>query len=178
MTVYVDDAIHPFGRMKMAHMFADSVEELLAMAAHIGVDKKWIQGHPTLSFGKHRNASWIHFDIAKGKRDLAIKKGAKPVDRYECLAHVARLDIASGNPQLVERGQHRLRMVNNARRFKKNSPTHVLFKTCDNDAPDCIKDRNGEVVLGLCRLCNRGEIELSEPCTGSQFRFSATYRRR
>ena len=37
---------------------------------------------------------------------------------------------------------------------------HNLYKTGDGDAPDAIKDRNGEVVLDLCRVCNRGEAEL------------------
>lgn len=51
----------------------------------------------------------------------------------------------------------------------KTDPTdqntaHHLFKTGDADAPDCIKDRNGEVVLGLCRTCRRGEVELDAPC--------------
>lgn len=41
---------------------------------------------------------------------------------------------------------------------------HDLFKTGDADAPDCIKDRNGEVVLGLCRVCGKGEVELPAPC--------------
>lgn len=43
--------------------------------------------------------------------------------------------------------------------------SHVLYKTGDMDAPDVIKDRNGEVVLDLCRVCNKGEIELSQPCS-------------
>lgn len=42
---------------------------------------------------------------------------------------------------------------------------HVLYKTGDMDAPDVIKDRNGEVVLDLCRVCNKGEVELSQPCS-------------
>jgi hypothetical protein len=42
---------------------------------------------------------------------------------------------------------------------------HVLYETGDKDAPDIIKDRNGEVVLGLCRIYGRGEIELEHPCT-------------
>lgn len=42
---------------------------------------------------------------------------------------------------------------------------HDLYKTGDVGAPDQIKDRNGEVVLGLCKRCGRAEIELSEPCT-------------
>jgi hypothetical protein len=43
-------------------------------------------------------------------------------------------------------------------------PQHDLYKTGDADAPEAIKDRNSEVVLGLCRRCGRGEVELSEPC--------------
>ncbi len=41
---------------------------------------------------------------------------------------------------------------------------HDIYKTGDPDAPDVIKDRNGEVVLSLCRRCGRGECELDEPC--------------
>ena len=43
-------------------------------------------------------------------------------------------------------------------------PEHELYKTGDSDAPEQIKDRNGEVVLNLCRRCGRGEVELSGPC--------------
>lgn len=46
------------------------------------------------------------------------------------------------------------------------SVEHDLYKTGDSDAPDVIKDRNGEVVLGLCKRCGKAEAELSEPCTG------------
>lgn len=50
------------------------------------------------------------------------------------------------------------------RAMGKNNPYHDLYKTGDHDAPYTIKDRNGEVVLGLCRNCEKAEIELSEPC--------------
>lgn len=43
-------------------------------------------------------------------------------------------------------------------------PEHDLYKTGDSDAPEQIKDRNGEVALNLCRRCGRGEVELSAPC--------------
>lgn len=41
---------------------------------------------------------------------------------------------------------------------------HDLYKTGDADAPDVIKDRNGEVTLGLCRRCGKGEADLVDPC--------------
>ena len=70
MSVYVDDMEAPFGRMKMCHMIADSTDELLAMADTIGVARKWIQ-----KAGTPRE----HFDIALGKKRLAIEAGAKPI---------------------------------------------------------------------------------------------------
>lgn len=42
MSVYVDNANLPFGRMRMCHMIADAHEELVGMAQTIGVDAKWI----------------------------------------------------------------------------------------------------------------------------------------
>ena len=45
-------------------------------------------------------------------------------------------------------------------------PSHELYKTSDADAPEQIKDRNGEVVLDQCRYCRRAESQLldGEPC--------------
>lgn len=39
---------------------------------------------------------------------------------------------------------------------------HKLYETGDIDAPDAIKDRNGEVVLSMCARCGRGEQQLVE----------------
>lgn len=45
--------------------------------------------------------------------------------------------------------------------------SHTLYKEGDTDVPDAIKDRNGDIVLGQCRLCGRAEIELSSLCPGA-----------
>ena len=74
MSVYVGAAEWPFGRMMMAHMTADSTEELLAMADAIGVQRKWIQYSGTYK---------EHFDICKSKRAKAVKFGAIEVDHYQ-----------------------------------------------------------------------------------------------
>lgn len=78
MSVYIDNFYITgggnYGRMKMSHMIADTTEELLAMADKIGVARKWIQYPGTPS---------EHFDIAKGKRDVAIALGAKAVNFRE-----------------------------------------------------------------------------------------------
>lgn len=71
MPVFVDTMRAPFGRMVMCHMFADTDEELHAMAARIGVARRWHQCPP--------KASWSHYDIALGKRALAIAAGATEI---------------------------------------------------------------------------------------------------
>lgn len=43
---------------------------------------------------------------------------------------------------------------------------HDLFKTGDSDAPEQVKDRNGEVVLAMCRKCGKAEAEL--PTQGAE----------
>lgn len=90
MAVYVDDVRHKFGRMIMCHLWADTEEELLAMVDKIGVQRKWIQGHPTLSFGKHREASWMHFDISLVKKAQALAAGAILTDMFGPLEHCYR----------------------------------------------------------------------------------------
>lgn len=70
MSVYVDRASNRYGRMIMCHMTADTLEELLAMVDKIGVDRKHLQ-----------TGKFVHFDICKSKRELAVKYGALQVDR-------------------------------------------------------------------------------------------------
>lgn len=66
MSVYVDKATMPYGRMKMCHMLADTIAELHTMADTIGIQRKWFQNH----------GSTPHYDICQSKRKLAIESGA------------------------------------------------------------------------------------------------------
>lgn len=81
MSVYVDDPVYKFGRMKMCHMVADSHEELVAMADKIGVSRRWIQ-----SEGTRRE----HFDVCMSKRLEAVKAGAWQVPASELVRHMHR----------------------------------------------------------------------------------------
>ncbi len=69
MAVYVDDFWrHPAGRLGqklMSHMIADTEEELHAMAARVGIDRRHYQGD--------------HYDISKRRRGYAIASGAREV---------------------------------------------------------------------------------------------------
>jgi len=80
-------------------------------------------------------------------------------DRRMATDFLVRLDQSR-----VERGNAILKAQEEAR---ANISTHRLYGRHDKDAPDVIRDRNGEVVLGLCRDCGAGEIELElAPCSG------------
>ena len=68
MAVYVDDMRAPYGRMVLCHMLADTDEELHAMAARIGVARRWWQSP--------EKTSGSHYDIALSKRALAVAAGA------------------------------------------------------------------------------------------------------
>lgn len=72
MTVYVDSARHPLGRMFMSHMAADSIGELHDMARLIGVERRHFQNkcHP-------------HYDICQAKRSDALRYGARLVTSKE-----------------------------------------------------------------------------------------------
>ena len=90
MTVYIDNACLPFGRMKMCHMIADTTDELLEMADRIGVQRKWVQKQGTYK---------EHFDVASGKRALAVKAGAVEITMRELWAMLKkRKQDASPSP--------------------------------------------------------------------------------
>jgi len=86
MTVYVDDmhltALGQFGRMKMCHMLADTDEELHAMAARIGVQRRWWQSPD--------RCSGSHYDIAMCKRALAVAADAVEITMRQAGAMNAR----------------------------------------------------------------------------------------
>lgn len=78
MTVYVDDMRAKFGRMIMCHMIADTDAELHAMAATIGVARRWWQSP--------EKTSGSHYDIALTKRQAALAAGAVPITMRQTAA--------------------------------------------------------------------------------------------
>jgi hypothetical protein len=93
VSVYVDDMRAPYRRMIMCHMLADTDDELHAMAARIGVARKWHQKPGTVQ---------SHYDISLTKRALAVAAGAKEIDRYGLVAILKAKRLAaastSGDP--------------------------------------------------------------------------------
>jgi hypothetical protein len=92
MAVYVDEAKHPFGRMIMCHMLADTPDELHAMADRIGIARRWFQ----------RDASTPHYDICKSKRAPGVAAGAVEVtERREFAAIIKRAGGLAGRRRLL-----------------------------------------------------------------------------
>jgi hypothetical protein len=104
--------------------------------------------------------------VLKYMPDSPVPTGAGEAEKH---AVEKILDMVL-NRGATESGTYRERAerIVAALRAQPPQPTgaHVLYKTGDADAPAVIKDRNGDVVLECCRLCGRGEAQLSEPCDG------------
>lgn len=79
MTVYVDEqqvwpnAWGPF-KAGSCHLAADTLDELHAFAARLGMKRSWFQP------GRGRHP---HYDLVRSRRDLAVALGAKEVTGRE-----------------------------------------------------------------------------------------------
>ena len=114
MAVYVDDVRHRYGRMFMCHMWADHLNELLRMADHIGVDRKWLQQPP--------KASWVHFDISLTMKSKALEAGAILTDKFGPVEYEARRLMNSLHEDWRQRGQRMLANVERSRELRARSP--------------------------------------------------------
>lgn len=72
MTVYVDDAVHPWRGQRWAHLMADTLGELHAMAAQLGIPRRAFQN----------KTSGAHYDVPAELRARAIDLGARPISRH------------------------------------------------------------------------------------------------
>ena len=94
MAAYVDHAFIvaavPNGRRtvrsRWCHLTADTVKELHEFAARLGLRRAWFQPDT-----KSIRGGW-HYDVTMTKRALAVRLGAREVDRYELLEVMARPD--------------------------------------------------------------------------------------
>ncbi|MDE4914363.1 DUF4031 domain-containing protein [Methylobacterium sp. 092160098-2] len=77
MTVYVDEAIHPWRGRLWAHLFSTDLDELHAFAGRLGLHRGWFQSPP--------KASWPHYDVIEGRRFQALRLGAVAADRCTTL---------------------------------------------------------------------------------------------
>jgi Protein of unknown function (DUF4031) len=87
MTVYVDTMQAPFRGLLMCHMIADCEEELHAMAAAIGMQRRSYQRD--------------HYDISMEMKQLAIQKGAREIGMRQlaALVFLYRAKQPMGDPE-------------------------------------------------------------------------------
>ncbi len=72
MTVYVDDAVHLWRGQRWAHLMADTLAELHAMAQQLGIPRRAFQN----------KTSGAHYDVPSELRERAIALGAVAISRH------------------------------------------------------------------------------------------------
>lgn len=72
VTVYVDDAVTLWRGQRWAHLMADTLEELHAMAARLGIPRHAFQDRP----------SGAHYDVNTVLRQRALALGATAISRH------------------------------------------------------------------------------------------------
>jgi hypothetical protein len=72
MTVYVDDAVTWWRGQRWAHLMADTLEELHAMASQLGMPRRAFQDKP----------SGAHYDVTVELREQALQLGATAISRH------------------------------------------------------------------------------------------------
>jgi len=93
MTVYVDDAVHLWRGRRWAHLMADTLDELHAMARALEIPLRAFQN----------KTSGAHYDVPSELRERAIELGATAISRHRDRAQV-RAVIARAKAQ--GRGEH------------------------------------------------------------------------
>jgi len=72
VAVYVDDAVTPWRGQRWAHLMADTLDELHAFAARLGMPRRAFQN----------KTSGAHYDVTQDMRLQAIALGAVPISRH------------------------------------------------------------------------------------------------
>ncbi|MGO4222333.1 DUF4031 domain-containing protein [Lysobacter sp. TAF61] len=94
MTVYVDDAVHLWRGRRWAHLMADTLDELHAMAARLEIPRRAFQD----------KTSGAHYDVPAELRERAIALGAVAISRHtdrekvRAVIHVAKLQGRGEHP--------------------------------------------------------------------------------
>ena len=89
MSVYVDPVMEHGGSKsfrwpRSCHMYADSLAELHAMAAAIGMRRAWFQSDARLP----------HYDLVPARRSRAVELGAVQHTRGQCAEFMRRTNRA------------------------------------------------------------------------------------
>jgi hypothetical protein len=81
MAVYVDNAVTLWRGRRWAHLMADTLDELHAMAGDLGLPRRAFQD----------KTSGAHYDVDEPLRERALALGAIPISRHVDRAIVRRV---------------------------------------------------------------------------------------
>jgi hypothetical protein len=110
-----------FGRMKMSHLLADTDDELHAMAARIGVARKYWQS-PARTSGSH-------YDISMSMRAAACTAGAIEITLKQAAAMNARRRATGelGDPADACEWLHTFMAARRAQLAEQSAQVNALF---------------------------------------------------
>lgn len=117
MTVFVDESIFPFRGTLYCHVWADTVAELHAAAAKVGLRREWFQEPP--------KASWHHYDCAPRIRADLVARGAVETDKLGPLVwEIGQTFTGTFQPAEIKRQWNKLQRYV---RIRAARPGHDLF---------------------------------------------------
>lgn len=80
-----------------------------------------------------------------------------------CLTHIA---LGLTVTHILEECKAALSQQQGA--VEKNQTRHTLYEDSDENIPEIIQDRNGQVSLSMCKICGAAESALSTYQQGAQ----------
>jgi uncharacterized protein DUF4031 len=137
MTVYVDDAHIPAtvrtGRAAhtpaWCHLFADTHDELHAFAARLGLRRCYFQPGPARGDGAP--SPYWHYDLTAGKRQQALRLGARPVTWHQAIQIIRDRQAAAERTNLADQANHAAGLAYRAGDYAKASQLVALARRAD-----------------------------------------------
>jgi hypothetical protein len=112
MTVYVDDAHIPASirngparhTSTWCHLFADTQDELHQFATRLGVRRTWFQPGPARGDGSP--SPYWHYNLSVGKRQQALRLGARPVTWRESIQIIRDRETWAERTKVADQASH------------------------------------------------------------------------
>lgn len=121
MTVYVDDSRLTWRGKSWCHLVADSIDELHAFAARLGLKREWFQ----------ERTMYPHYDVTVNIRERALTLGACSGDKRTIISCAKRLRIELVAARRSERENMRIGAQEGLlpSTDRNHSPGHQAFFT-------------------------------------------------
>jgi hypothetical protein len=135
MTVYVDNThlpgYYPHGPGRQAascHLFADTQTELHAFAVRLGARRSWFQPGPARG---DRSGPYWHYDLSAGKRQQALRLGARAVTWHQAIQIIRDRDRRADRAKLADQANHAAGLAYRADDYARASRLLALARQAD-----------------------------------------------